>query len=322
MKIRNTRILLLITILLLILSTCTKTQSSNTEKNPLRSIIASTSIIADVAANICGDKAKIESLIKAGQSPHNYEPGTRDIARLSSASLVFVNGFDLEQGLLELIQNNVTVEIVEVSRGIEPITMIEHHDEEEDSEPYSEHHVHGEFDPHTWTSPLNVMKWCDVIREALETHDPDNRAYYQTQYTAYIKKLQALDDFIRNDLYRVESKIIMITDHRFMEYFARDYGLETPLTISDSFSSNAEPSPQDMANLVNFIKANKIKALFLGNTSDDAMNKLAETIKGELNNKLKIIILLSGSLTPPGLEGSTYLDFMTYNVARIVDSLK
>lgn len=279
------------------------------------SVVATTSMITDVVRNIAGGNMDIYGLLKEGQNPHSYSPTPRDMARVEKADLLFVNGFDLEENLLHDLENASLpgTRIVEVSSTIVPVTS-DHHDEED------EHH-HA-VDPHTWMSPLNGVKWTDVVVEALSEADPANRDQYWTNGEAYKAKLMEEDRKIREIMDRipVENRII-ITDHNIFGYMSRDYGITVLGSFIPGFSTNSEISPGALAELIRAINENKVKAFYIGVTADDAVRKLSSTIQKELDYPVQVLPILTGALAPAGEQGDTYLGFLRYNMEQLEKGL-
>lgn len=308
-------------------------------------VVATTSLVTDVVAQIAGDMVDLHGLMSPGKDPHTYEPTPRDMALVEKADLIFSNGFDLEEGLLDTLASVKTGRVVEVSRGIEVIGFTEsdedegedhegedehegeedHHDGDEEHHEGEEDHHDGhdhEVDPHTWTSPLNVLVWVENISAALEDADPANREYYRAKADSYRAELLRLDEEIRSALSVIpgESRIL-VSDHKALNYFARDYGFDAAGAIIPSFSTNSETSARRFAALVHLIEERNIKALFIGTTSGDAIRKMGEAVQAELGFPLPVIPLLSGSLMPEGQEGDDYLGYIRYNVRQILTGL-
>ncbi len=294
------------------------------DNGPLK-VVATTSLVTDVVSQIGRDKIDLYGLMGPGKDPHTYEPAPRDMAVVEEADLIFSNGFDLEEGLVRTLDSVKTGLVVEVSRGIEVLGFEEadDHDEEahhaeDDSHDQPDHQV----DPHTWTSPLNVLVWVENISAALEEADPENRDFYRENAAFYRAELVRLDDEIRSALSAIPREDrILVSDHKALNYFARDYGFEAAGAIIPSFSTNSETSARQFAALVHLIEERKVKALFIGSTSGDAVKKMGEAVQTELGYPLPVIPLLSGSLMPKGQEGDDYLGYIRYNAGQILKGL-
>lgn len=286
------------------------------------SIVATTNMVTDVVQQIAGDRIDIYGLIPQGQDPHGYELTPRDMARVEKADLIFVNGFDLEENLLTALENVAQGRIVALSASIEPIQFEEedHHEGEEDHHEGEEHH--HDVDPHTWMSLINVISWTEVAQEALTEIDPSGKDYYALQADEYREQLLALHkEATRRFAPIPEEKRVLIVDHNVFEHLARDYDFHILGALIPGFSSNAEPSPAELAGLVEEIEEYSVPAVFMGNTASDGIRRLGEVLKKELDSSVKVIPLLTGSLAPMGEPGDSYLDFFRYNMEQIIEGL-
>lgn len=199
----------------------------------------------------------------------------------------------------------------------------EHEGEHHDHEAGHDHHHHGGADPHTWMSPLNVMEWTERIAHALGEEDPTNAEYYEKRANEYKAELKKLDHKIREALAPIpEERRIIVTDHDLFGYFARDYHVTVVGTIIPSFSTNAEPSAKDMAELLEKLKERGVNALFVGETSGEAVIKLARSLEKESGGKAEVVSFLTGSLRKKGEKGDSYISYMEYNLKQIVYGLQ
>ena len=310
-------------LLIFLFAGCTKS-SKETVKNDKLKVVTTTSIITDVVSQVAGDRVEITGLIGYGQDPHAYQPTPRDMALTEEADIIFVNGFGLEENLLETLKSNNEDSITEVSKGIVPLEFGGHEEEEHDHEAEEEeHHHHAGTDPHTWMSPLNVMIWTDNIAEALAEADPVNADYYRKNAAAYKEELKALHGDIESGLASLpEERRVLVTDHQCFGYFARDYHFRIAGTIIPGLSTNAEPSAKDLTDLINMLETEQVPAIFIGMTSGDGVKKLGEVIREELGYPIKIQMMLTGSLQPAGEPGGSYLGFIRYNSGQIMEGLK
>ena len=198
------------------------------EEGGLPRVVASTSIVGDVVAQVGGDAIELHVLMAAGQDPHSYEPTARDIANVEQAHVIFVNGFDLEQTLLTTLRTTgASVPIIAVSEGIEPIPAGEHEEGE-----HGEEHEHGEFDPHVWLNPLNVVIWAENIAGALAEIDPANAETYHRNAAAYAEELRALDAEIEAAIARIpHEQRRIVSNHHALAYFAKRYDIMVVGTV-------------------------------------------------------------------------------------------
>src|SRR5690606_25149230 len=150
-------------------------------------VVTTFTIIADIARNVAGDAAVVESITKAGAEIHDYQPTPQDIVRAQGANLVLWNGMNLERWFEKFFENIKDVPGVVVSEGVEPMGIVEG--------PYT-----GKPNPHAWMSPTNALVYVENIRTALVQHDPANAATYNANAAAYAERIKALDAPLRQRL--------------------------------------------------------------------------------------------------------------------------
>lgn len=295
--------------LILLLSACSgQNASTRPSADAGLNVVATTSIVGDVVAQVGGDHIHLQVLLRAGTDPHSYSATPQDAARLADAGVIFANGAGLETFLQPLLESSGAADrLVEVSNGIELQQMSgDQHADEQGS------------DPHTWTDPNNVKIWVENIRKALSTADPDNSADYQANAEAYIRQLDELDGWIREQAAQIpEGKRDLVTDHMEQGYFAKEYGFNLVGALIPGYSTLAEPSAKELAQIEDAIRSLGVTAVFVGNTVNPT---LAERVAADTGTRL--VYIYSGSLSPADGEASTYLDYMRYNVNAIVGALK
>lgn len=287
-------------LLVLLLSSCGGKPASDSGKAaPV--VLTSTSILADVTRNIAGDRLRVESLLPAGSDPHSYQPTPQDAAKIADSKLMIVNGAGYEQFLNSLLNYaGEQLTIVEASQGINS------RDEA------------GAVDPHMWLDPNNMIVYVDNIREALTQLDPAGRDIYQSNADAYISQLKTLDSWIQTQVNQIPpQKRLLVTNHESLGYFARRYGFNIVGTVVKSFSSDASPSAQQLAALIDEVRSSKAPAIFLDTGDNDTFaRQLAEETGVKAVTDLHLESLTDGPPAP------TYIDMMKYNVTQIVEALR
>ncbi len=294
------RRLLSFLLLAFLLSACGNQTISNSAKAaPV--ILTSTTILADVTRSIAGDRLQVESLLPAGSDPHSYQPTPQDAARVSESKLIIVNGAGYEQFLKSLLENaGVETTVIEASSGVSP-------DQEA-----------GSLDPHMWLDPNNMIVYVGNIRDALIQLDPPGEAVYKSNADNEIAKLKALDTWIQEQVGQIPpEKRLLITNHESLGYFAKRYGFAVAGTVIKSFSSDASPSAQQLAALIEEVRASGAPAIFLDAADSDTF---AQQIANETGVKVVTDLHLE-SLTD-GPPADTYINMMKYNVAQIVNALR
>ncbi len=308
------RAALVVAALALALAGCTE-GTPPAEQSDKLNVVATTTIVGDVVRQVGGEAIDLKVLLPPGADPHSYEATPRDVATVAGARAVFANGVGLETFLDPLLQNaGGQAEIVSVSEGIKLRELGAGHDEEA-----GEHeHGHEGMDPHVWTDPNNVLVWVQNIAAALSHLDPENAATYGANAENYRAQLVELDAWVREQVAQIpEANRKLVTDHMTFGYLAERYGLEQAGTVVSGFTTLAEPSSQEVALLVDTIRRQGIKALFVGSTVNPG---LAQRIAGDTGAKL--VTLYTGSLTPPGGDADSYIAYTRHNVSAIVEALK
>lgn len=289
-------------------------------------VVASFSIIADLAKNVGGDRVEISTLVPVDGDAHVYEPRPADAAALERAAVVLVNGLQFEGFMSRLIETSGTkAPVVEVSKGIEPLKLTEeeHHQQESEGQAEAGHdheaeekaeagHDHGELDPHAWQSIHNAEVYVKNIADAFCAADKAGCATYTANLEAYLAKLGELETEVKAAIAAIpEDKRTIITSHDAFGYFEHEYDLKFIAPVG--VSTEAEASAADVAKLVDQVKKDKASAIFVENISNP---RLVEQIVNETGLKV------GGTLYSDALSGqdgpaSSYIDMFRYNVNTI-----
>lgn len=302
--------------LLFLLAACATSGGSNApgegNKGRLR-IVATTTIVGDVVAQIGGEVVDLTVLLPVGADPHTFEPTPQDLVAIAEADLIVANGAGLETFLEGLLENaREDSEVVSVSEGIDLRRLEDAQADDEDEE----HGAEG-LDPHVWFDPNNVIIWTDNIEQALSKRDPSNAQIYASNAESYRRELNELDGWIREQVGNLPGeKRKLVTDHQIFGYFAERYGFEQVGAVIPSFSAGAEPSAQQIAALEDKIEQLRVPAIFVGQTVNPS---LAERIARDTG--IKVVPLYTDSLTQAGGEADSYLKLMRFDVAAIVKAL-
>ncbi len=284
---------------------------ANLEPGEKLRVVATTSIIGDVVAQVGGDAIDLIILIAPGIDPHGYEPAPQDIVQIEGAHVVFSNGLGLEQGLLDTIRvAGKTAPLVPVSAGVEVIESPGIHGGDQ---------PHAAADPHTWMDPHNVVIWVENISAVLSQLDPPHAQDYASRAVTYTKQLKALDAYIQEQVDRIPlQNRKLVTNHEALGYFARRYGFEVLGAVYIGASTLSEPTAGDMAQLLDLIKAEGVRAIFVETTASD---KLAQAIAKEAGYEIAVYTLYTGSLGEPGSGADSYIGMMRANIDTIVAGL-
>ncbi|MEE9513354.1 MAG: metal ABC transporter substrate-binding protein [Anaerolineales bacterium] len=281
-------------------------------------VIATTSIVADVVANVGGDAIELNSIIPRMTDPHGYQLTPGDLQMLHDADVVFINGLGLEEALEQtLAQLPEDIPILSLSGGIQLRELTsERTDTNEDHE--TEAHTDAGVDPHVWFDPMNIYIWTDNAAQSLAALDPANAASFQANSDTFHNQLEDLHNWTLTQLEEIPlADRILVTDHLLMGYFAQRYDFEILNALLPAFSSTASPSAQELADLQDSVRQSGVKVIFIGINSN---RQLAEQMARDTS--VAVVPLYTGSLSALNGPASTYLTFMQYNVRAIVNALK
>ncbi len=272
-------------------------------------VVATTTIVGDVVAQVGGEAIQLDVLLPPGIDPHSYRPTPQDLQAVSQAHAIFVNGLGLETFLERVLQNAPEqVPTIAVSAGITPRLW---EDREADAE--------GPVDPHVWFSvPLVRDHWVPNIAQALAALDPPRAPTYRANAEQYRQALDRLDREIRALVATVPpERRILVTDHDVFGYFAQEYGFRIVGTVIPSVSTLAEPSARQLARLQEQMEELGVPAIVVGDTTSP---RLVEQLAADLG--IQVVTVYTGSLTGPEGPAPTYVDYMRVNVTRVVAALR
>ena len=218
-------------------------------------VVTTFTIIADIARNVAGDAAVVESITKAGAEIHDYQPTPQDIVRAQGADLVLWNGMNLERWFEKFFENIEGVPGVVVSEGVEPMGIGEG--------PYT-----GKPNPHAWMSPTNALIYVENIRKALVQHDPGNAAIYDANAAAYAEQIKALDAPLRARLAAIpQAQRWLVTSEGAFSYLARDYAMRELYLWP--INADQQGTPQQVRKVIDEVRANAIPVVFSESTVSD-----------------------------------------------------
>jgi ABC-type Zn uptake system ZnuABC Zn-binding protein ZnuA len=309
------RALLLALISVWLLAACVPVAEQPSGEAKLQ-LVATTTIVGDVVAQVGGEWVDLSVLLPVGTDPHAFDPNPQDIAKVVEADLIFANGVGLESFLDNLIEGAAAeAKLISVSEAVDLLFSqgnLQDHDADADQ------HAQEGADPHTWTNPNNVIIWVQEIEQALKEADPENAAAYTANAAEYISELEELDTWIRAQVAMIHlEKRSLITDHTLFGYFVHEYGFEQVGTLIPGYSTLAEPTAQELAEIEDIIRELEVKAIFVGKTANPG---LAERVADDLG--VELVHLYTGSLSEAGGDAASYIEYMRYNTSAIVDVLK
>jgi ABC-type Zn uptake system ZnuABC Zn-binding protein ZnuA len=290
---------------------------------PLR-VVATTSLIGDVVAQVGGDAIDLTVLIGPGQDSHSYQPAAQDLTAVANAHVIFVNGWNLEEGLVDDLENiGEDVPIVPISANIEPLTFGEdEHDDEGEEHEEEDEHGHSGADPHVWFNIHNVEQWVENVEHVLSELDPANADTYQANAASYATALAELEAYTIAQLDSIpEENRFLVTNHDSFSYFAEAYGFTVLGTVIPSVSTVAEPSASDLADLIAEMEAHNVCTIFTETTVNDA---LAQTVAAELDGceTVQVLKLYTEAVGSDDSDVDSYISLFRANVNALVAGLK
>lgn len=263
-------------------------------------IITTFTVLQDMAQNVAGDAAIVESITKPGAEIHGYEPTPQDIVKAQRADLVLWNGLNLERWFEKFYGNLRRVPRAVLTEGIEPLGIEEG--------PYT-----GKPNPHAWMSPRNAVIYVENIRRALVQVDPANEAAYNANAAAYAAKFTALEETVRTELAQIpENQRWLVTSEGAFPYLARNFGLRELFLWA--VNADQQGTPQQVQKVIDGVRRHGIPVVFSESTVSD---KPARQVAKETGARYGGVLYVD-SLTAANGPAPTYLKLMEYNAHTIL----
>jgi ABC-type Zn uptake system ZnuABC Zn-binding protein ZnuA len=268
-------------------------------------VAATTTHIQDFLKNVGGDRLVVSGILKPNVDPHDYETSVQDVQTISRAEIIFVYGVGLDAFMDKAIANaNSKAPVITATRGITPLAG-------DDEEP--------DGDPHMWFDPTLAQKMVTNIGEALAQFDPPAAATYRRNVQAYNAQIAGMDARVQgiyDQIPAADRKLV--TNHNAFRYLADHFGLNVVGAVIPSISDAAEPTAQEINDLIETIRAQKVKAIF---AESSANPRVAQQVARETG--IAIVDTLYGdTLGEPGSDGDTYIKMMVADATTIVTALK
>ncbi len=260
-------------------------------------------VIADMAKNVAGDAAIVESITKPGAEIHNYQPTPRDILKAHDAKLILWNGLNLERWFEKFFQNFDDVPGVVVSTGIDPMGIAEG--------PYT-----GKPNPHAWMSPSAALIYVDNIRDAFVKYDPDNAETYKANAEAYKQKIEATIAPIRAEIAKIpEEQRWLVSSEGAFSYLIRDFGMKELYLWP--INADQQGTPQQVRKVIDAVRANHIPVVFSESTiSPDPAEQVARETGAKYGG-----VLYVDSLSEADGPVPTYVDLLRVTSETIAKGL-
>lgn len=262
-------------------------------------VVTTFTIIQDIAQNIAGEAAVVESITKPGAEIHDYQSTPRDIVKAQNGNLILWNGMDLERWFQRFFLNIRQVPAVFVTDGITPLPVREG--------PYN-----GNPNPHAWMSPSNALVYIENIRKALVKYDSSNAKIYNRNANIYAAKISALDAPLRARLSRIPcAHRWLVTSEGAFSYLAKDYQLKEFYLWP--INADGQGSPQQVRRVVDAVRMHNIPVVFSESTISA---KPAKQVVKETGAKYGGILYVD-SLSSQNGPVPTYVDLLRVTVETI-----
>lgn len=278
-------------------------QPSLASENKVKAVTSFT-VIADIARNVAGDAATVESITKPGAEIHDYQPTPQDIVRGQGADVIFWNGLNLERWFERFYQDMAEVPSVVVSEGVKPLSIYEG--------PYS-----GKPNPHAWMSTANALIYIENIRKAFAEIDPENAAIYNANAKAYSDQVRAIQDDLKERLAFIpDEKRYLVTSEGAFSYLAED--LDMKEVYIWPMNADQQGTPQQVKKVVDTVNRKDIPVVFSESTISDKPARQIASETGALYGGILYVDSLSESDGPV----PTYLDLLRVTTDTIAEGFQ
>jgi ABC-type Zn uptake system ZnuABC Zn-binding protein ZnuA len=276
--------------------------SSKPDDDRLR-VVATIAPVGALAHAVAGDAVRLDVLVKAGVDPHEYELKTADARVLSDANVILRNGLGADEFLDKALGNSKAT-VVTITEGL---TLRDAPEGEEGK------------DPHVWHDPRHGIAMVDAILKALSAAAPEHASTFQANARAYQDRLRAVDVEVKAIIDAIPpTNRKLVTDHDAFGYFTERYGLTVIGTVIPGTSTSAEPSAAEIADLIQAIRREGVRAIFAESSVDP---KVARRVAEETNVNV-VDDLYGDSLGEAGSGAETIDGMLLANARKIADALK
>ncbi|MBW4563677.1 MAG: metal ABC transporter substrate-binding protein [Mojavia pulchra JT2-VF2] len=291
----------------LALFSCTQlnSASNNPKGDDKPQVVATSTIIADLTQKIAEDEIQLTGILKPGADPHVYEPVPADSRFLEEAELILYNGYNLEPGLIKLMNAaGGKAQKLAVGEVVKPLQL----DKGSEVVP----------DPHVWGSAENAIAMVAAIRDGLIKLSPEDKDKFTQNAAQLTNELKQLHNWINQQIQTIPAdKRKLITTHDAFQYYGRAYNIAIAGTLI-GISTEEQPSAQTVQRLVESIKKIGVPAIFAETTINPALIK---TVAQEAGVQLASSQLYSDSIGAKGSAGDSYIKMMEANTRTIVEAL-
>lgn len=303
----------LLLLIMMLAGTACQQSEAGTEDLSERTIrvVTTTGMIADIVANVGGERVDVTGLMGPGIDPHLYQASEGDVSRLRNADVIFYNGLHLEAQMGTVLErmNETDRVTVAVTEQIDEAVLL------------APPEFAGNYDPHVWFDVTLWMEAVEVVEETLVALDPEHAETYRENAAAYLEELEALHAYVQEQAARVpQEKRVLVTAHDAFNYFGQAYGFD--VRGLQGISTESEASTGDVQELARFIAERQIPALFI---ESSVPRRNVEAVQAAVRaHGFDVTIggeLFSDAMGNPGTEEGTYIGMVRHNVDTIVGAL-
>lgn len=266
-------------------------------------VVTTFTILADMARNVAGDAAVVESITKPGADIHTYQPTPSDLVRGQGADLLLRNGLNLELWFEQFLENLGSISEATVSEGVTPIGI-------------GAGRYNGKPNPHAWMSPIAAMIYVDNIRDALTTHDPANTAIYRRNAKDYKQRIDAAIAPLRQRLSAIpEERRWLVTSEGAFTYLAREFDLNEVYLWP--INADQQGTPQQVRDVIDTVRRHEIPVVFSESTvSANPARQVARETGAAYGG-----VLYVDSLSDADGPVPTYIDLLRQTLETITEGL-
>lgn len=280
------------------------------QKSTKPQVATSSFALYDIVKHIAGESVQITNILPFGVDVHSFEPTPKLLASLEQSDLIFYSGAGLEPWIEGFAF------VTKAMNMSEHVNLRElGSDEHEGHSHHDEHCAHSKIDPHYWLDVQNMAKATEVITAELIKIAPQNAALYNTNKTAYLLMLQRLDEAYKAAFTECALDTILV-NHNAYSYLAGRYGFH--IESLSGFSPDAQPSPQNMVNLIEHIKEDNITTIFFEHFASD---KAIKSISEDTNISVDALQPLGNITADEAAQNLSYEDIMRQNLEKISKAL-
>lgn len=266
-------------------------------------VVATTTVLADLVAEVGGTRVDVHSLVPKGGEVHTFDPTPADVERIAHADLIVRNGLGLDDWLTALVEDaGTSAPVVALGEKLPGVTYLEG-----EGGP-------GSTNPHVWMNVAYASKYVDAIEAALTAIDPGHADAIAARATAYRAQLAALDGEIRDRLAAVPvADRSVVSFHDAFPYFAAAYGLAIVGTVVDA--PGQDPSAGAIGDLIHAMRASNAKVIFSEAQFNDALVQAIAADTGA------VVVNDLYDDTLGNAPADTYAGMMRWNADRVIEAV-